>query len=202
MSTSLQKTPEIIQHVQRMNKITIKPNLASEYNHIKGIYTIEYDNTDGEEVITVTESEPTSDGMLLIDGERERQNCVRDNLTVFSPAGFQLGSVVRRRFDLYSQYDICDGNMKMLYHLKSDSSETFIMNQGNKVVATVSHDTKKTTFEISYQLETSTIEKFLILICVLMWTKHVQLHNEGQEDYCCRMILRQLTLCLISCIPT
>ncbi|XP_076079048.1 uncharacterized protein LOC143049224 isoform X2 [Mytilus galloprovincialis] len=163
MSTSLHKTPEIIQHVQRLNKITIIQNLASEHNHIKGIYTIEYDKTDGEEAIHVTESEPSnyelptdkficlkaSDGMILIDGERERKNCVSDNLTVFSPAGFQLGSVMRRRFDLYSQYDICDGNMKMLLHLKSDSSETFIMNQGNEVVATVSHNTEKTTFDIS-----------------------------------------------------
>ncbi|XP_063401990.1 uncharacterized protein LOC134686248 [Mytilus trossulus] len=214
MSISLQKTPEIIQHVQRLNQISIKQNLASEYSQIQGIYTIEYDSTDEKEAILVTETKHsnfslTSDkcmclkagnGMLLIDGQRESQNWFSDILTVFSPAGFQLGNVRRRGFDLYSQYDIYDGNMKELFHLKSDPSAIVILNHSNTIVATVNHNTENATFDISYQLEISAIEKFLILICVLMWTKHEQLYNESQ-DYCCRLILRQLTLFLISCIP-
>ncbi|VDI30273.1 Hypothetical predicted protein [Mytilus galloprovincialis] len=161
----------------------------------KGIYTIEHDSTDEKEAIVVTETEPsnfslTSDkcmclkagnGMLLIDGQRESQNWFSDILTVFSPAGFQLGNVRRRGFDLYSQYDIFDGNMKELFHLKSDPSAIVILNHSNTIVATVNHNTENATFDIGYQLETSAIEKFLILICILMWTKHEQLYNESQD---------------------
>ncbi|XP_052103008.1 uncharacterized protein LOC127736503 isoform X3 [Mytilus californianus] len=104
MSTSLKKTPEIIQHVQRLNKISIKQNLASEHSQIQGTYIIDYDGTDGEEAIIVTESNnelatdkficlKADNGMLLIEGELESQNCVRNILKVFSPAGFEMGSV-------------------------------------------------------------------------------------------------------------
>ncbi|CAC5377928.1 unnamed protein product [Mytilus coruscus] len=186
MSTSLKKTPEIIQHVQRLNKISIKQNLASEHSQIQGTYIIEYDGTDGEESINVTESKPSNyalatdkficlkadNGMLLIEGELESQNCVRDILKVFSPAGFEMGNVRKGMFDLNSPYDICDGNLQVLFYFKYDSSETSIMNQNNEVVATVIHNTEKATFDISYHLETAAIEKILILTGVLMCTKH------------------------------
>ncbi|XP_052103005.1 uncharacterized protein LOC127736503 isoform X1 [Mytilus californianus] len=210
MSTSLKKTPEIIQHVQRLNKISIKQNLASEHSQIQGTYIIDYDGTDGEEAIIVTESNnelatdkficlKADNGMLLIEGELESQNCVRNILKVFSPAGFEMGSVRKGMFDLNSPYDICGGNLQVLFYFKYYSSETSIMNQNNEVVATVSHNTEKATFDISYHLETAAIEKILILTGVLMCTKYKQLYDNSLS-YCWRLIFRQLILFLILCL--